>query len=86
MRRAKNEIRAQELKKTTDEKQLVLLAGALAVIDNKAEEAKAWVQGNMNVNIASDISLGETNSTGYTAGQEAGKQVKLDPDQKSLGD
>jgi hypothetical protein len=80
---AKQLARDQELKKASSSEQRQRINTALAVIDNKAGEAKDWVQGNLKATIES-VPLSETNSTGYTAGQEAGKHIKLDPEQKSL--
>ena len=70
-------------KSTKDEVTLAKVHHAIQRIDSKSEAAKDWIKTKFNVNFK-NVSLTTTNVDGYTAGQEAGKKLNLDPGRAQL--
>lgn len=66
-----------------DKAKLEKLQVALEKLDSKSEIAKQWVKDKFNVNFQ-NVSIKNTNVDGFTAGQEAGKKLNLDPKRAQL--
>lgn len=71
------QVRKHEFKKLLSSEDKEVLNNTLSKIDTRINDAKNWVQKNLNVEIEK-ISINSTNDIAFKAGQNAAKNISLD--------
>lgn len=80
---AKMEARNQAIKNAWSFEQRDQIHNALVTIDGKADRAKDWIAKNLDTQVKKE-NVTKPNPKGFVAGQVAGDQINIDPDQKAI--